>query len=82
MLFPSLFFKLFLNGGSIKSQSCGTPSENFPYSCPWSFGKCQFKDGSCCKLGHVHEKLSGFSVHKNENLSGLHLGINLMYCIL
>lgn len=30
----------------------------------------------------MNEKLSRFSVQKNENLSGLHLGINLMYCIL
>lgn len=29
----------------------------------------------------MNEKLSRFSVQKNENLSGLHLGINL-YCIL
>lgn len=60
----------------------GTPSENFPYTRPWSFGECKFKDGSCCKSGHVNEKLSGFSGQKNENLGGLHLGINLMHYIL
>lgn len=60
----------------------GAPSENFPYTCPWSFGECKFKDGSCCKSGHMNEKLSGFSVQKNENLGGLHLGVNLTHYIL
>lgn len=60
----------------------GTPSENFPYSCPWSFGDCKFRGGSCCKSGHVNEKLCGFSVQKNENFGGLHLGINLMHYVL